>query len=315
MRRALACFLALFLTACDSTTPLAALRWVDTFPLTSSPDGTAWDIDVRGDTVWARDSYGAAEFTLAGGRVKGVKRVDVTPRSPQGTSHLAFNGSVVAVGHGQRVVLFDAATGAQRGSIDSLSTGVGQLVFDGTTLYAAMMEAGVRRFDVANPDAPGGFETLSPRHAQTLWLDGGRLYAAGNQGLTILDVVTPAELSHVRLPLQGALVLHAGRWLYGNTGEAGLAVVDVEEPRAPRVLNPGGSTKYTKGAVALRGGRAVVPTREGLTYEFDLSDPSAPRSLEAVTLVHGAMASNWDVAMAGRFLVLAHQTGFVVFGP
>jgi hypothetical protein len=311
----LAAVFAACLTACAELPPLESLRLIDVYPLTSSPNGSAWDLARHGDVLWVRDSYGAAAFQLGGARPEFLRRVDVEPRSPQGTSFLAFNGSLVVVGHGQRAVVFDATTGEQLSSIPSASTGTGQLVLDGTTLYAAMLEAGVRRFDLSDPRNPGGFETLWPGYAHTLLLEGDRLYASGESTLVILDVKTPKTLGEVRLPFQGALLLHAGRWLYGNTGEGGPAVVDVADPAAPVVLTPGGSTRFTKGALAFRGNRLLVPSRTGPTYEYALDEPGTPRLVKEHLLVPDARASNWDALAVGDQLLLAHETGLVTLGP
>lgn len=311
----LVAILAVAFTACAELPPLDSLRLIDVYPLTSSPNGSAWDLARHGDVLWVRDSYGAAAFQLGGARPEFLRRVGVEPRSPQGTSFLAFNGSLVVLGHGQRAVVFDAATGEQLSAIPSASSGTGQLVLDGTTLYAAMLEAGVRRFDLSDPRTPGGFETLSPKYAHTLLLEGGRLYASGEGTLVILDVAAPKTLAEVRVPFQGALLLHQGRWLYGNTGERGAAVVDVADPTAPVVITPGGSTQYTKGALAFRGGRLLVPSRTGPMAEYALDEPAAPRLLKEHLLVPDTRASNWDALAVGDQLLLAHETGLVTLGP
>ena len=53
-----------------------------------------------------------------------------------------------------------------------------------------------------------------------------------------------------------------------------------------------------------------------ITYEYDVSDPLAPKELESRLIARGYDGqSNFDVARSGDLLLLANTRGFLILAP
>ena len=300
---------------------LKALEELASFKTSSSPTGAAFDVEVLEDLAFVRDSYGFQVYRLHTGLdAEHLASARVEPQSPQGSNNIAVKKGLVALGHGSRVVLFAYEPGSAPRQISAVqvgSTGVGQLVFDGNWLYFANHDTGVRRMDVSEPLAPGFPETVTPAPAKSILLAGGRLYAGGANGLTIVSLDSGLRsLGSVKVPMMSDLVLYEGRWLYGSVGDAGgFAVIDVSDPEAPRVVSPGYGSGLEANGMLLQGSQLLVSANNGLLRDYDLSTPEAPveRGYE-IPVKRYPTAVTFDMELAGDFLLLAHQQGFFVFG-
>ncbi|HEX5750487.1 MAG TPA: hypothetical protein VFZ09_29940 [Archangium sp.] len=316
--------LVVLLSGCGLSGPkpidLTALEELASFKTSSSPTGSAFDVEVLEDLAFVRDSYGFQVYRLHSGLdAENVASARVEPQSPQGSNHLAVKKGLVALGHGSRVVLFAYEEGTPPRQISAVqvgSTGVGQLVFDGNWLYFANHDTGVRRMDVSDPLAPGFPETVTPVHAQSILLAGGKLYAGGANGLTIVSLEGGLRtLGSVKVPMMSDLVLYEGRWLYGSVGDVGdFAVIDVADPAAPRVVSPGYGSGVNANGMLLHGSQLIVAANNGLLRDHDLSKPEEPveRHYE-IPVKRYPTSVTFDMELAGEFLLLAHQQGFFVF--
>lgn len=318
--------LATGIAACGdsaSRIDLEAMEEVASFKTTSSPTGAAFDVEELDGVVWVRDSYGLQMYRLHSGTdAEHLGGVKVEPQSPQAGNHLAVKKGLVAVGHGSRVVLFSYEAGdvpapQQIAAFSSGGTGVGQLTFDGNWLYYAALEGGVRRVDVSTPTQPGGPEVLSSAYAKSIHLEGGRLYAGGSDGLTIVSLEAGVQkLGSAKVPMMSDLVLYDGKWLYGSVGDVGdTAIIDVADPKAPRVVKAGFGAGTNSGDMLLNGDQLIVPVLStGQIKDFDLAHVEAPDLHRLVTPVERYSKSpTHDLALAGDFLLLAHDQGFFVF--
>lgn len=332
MRRALSplrnlnrLLLVVLLAGCGDTSriDMEAIEEVAAFKTTSSPSGSAFDVKELDGLVWVRDSYGLQVYRLhSGPDAELLKTVKVEPSSPQAGNHLAVKKGLVALGHGGRVVLFsyeegEAPNPTQIAAFSPGGSGVGQLAFDGNWLYFATYEGGVKRVDVSTPSAPGAPELLSSANAKSLLLEGGRLYSGGSEGLTILSLEGGiSRLGGVKVPTMSDLALYEGRWLYGSVGDVGeLAIIDVKDPAAPRVVTQGhGAGQESKGML-LNGDQLIVPVvTTGHLKDYDLSNPEEPSIRSIVTPVpRFSMGVTYDMELTEDFLLLAHQDGFFVF--
>ncbi|MBZ4419690.1 hypothetical protein [Myxococcus sp. RHSTA-1-4] len=318
--------LVALLAACgDEATriDLEAMEEVASFKTSSSPTGAAFDVEELDGVVWVRDSYGLQMYRLHSGEdAEHLGALRVEPQSPQAGNHLAVKKGLVAVGHGARVVLFaydsgDAPNPRQIAAFSSGGTGVGQLTFDGNWLYYAGLEAGVRRVDVSTPSEPGAPEIISPAYAKSIHLEGGRLYAGGSDGLTIVSLDTGLQrLGTVKVPMMSDLALYDGRWLYGSVGDVGdTAIIDVKDPAAPRVAKAGFGSGTNSAGMLLNGDQLIVPSGStGQLKDYDLGNPEAPDVHRLVTPIERySRFVTHDLALAGDYLLLAHDQGFFVF--
>ncbi len=299
---------------------LSTIEELESFKTSSSPTGAAFDVEVLDGEAFVRDSYGFQVYRLNDGHdAEFVTSARVEPQSPQGSNNIAVKKGLVALGHGSRVVFFAYEPGETPRQISAVqvgSTGVGQLVFDGNWLYFANHDTGVRRMDVSDPLAPGVPETVTPTHAKSILLEGGRLYAGGAGGLTIVSLDNGlSSLGSVKVPMMSDLALYDGRWLYGSVGDMGdIAVIDVSDPRVPRVVSPGQGSGLEANGILLNGSQLIVPSNNGVLYDYDLSTPDAPvRGNYEVPVKRYATSVTYDIELSGDFLLLAHQQGFFVF--
>ncbi len=138
--------------------------------------------------------------------------------------------------------------------------------------------------------------------AHDLKVEGTLGYAAFLDGLVVLDVTdmkNPVGLSHLYLGGGFALAVRNGL-AFVAAGDKGLAVVDVSDPKAPKLkgsLEPGGEARD----IVLQGARAFLAAGEAGLIVVDISDPASPRIAARL----GAGAEVNHLALRGNDLFLA----------
>ncbi len=158
-----------------------------------------------------------------------------------------------------------------------------QLAVGGGYAYLADYLAGVRIFDVSDPNAPEFVYDIYEMGA-IFWeveVAGDYLYAISDwHGLQIFDVTDPAlpvevgscdELIGYHLDVQGAYV-------YGSAFYDGFCVFDVSDPAAPAVVSTLPLSGYSNGVFAAGDRVYMANSLHGLVV-FDVSDPLAPVEL------------------------------------
>ncbi len=324
-----AVMLAVFLVGCGpSRLELKSLTVEKSFTLDGV--GTAYSIVVSKDVAFVSDRAGFRSYRLN----KGDDAVElatylVEPQSSQSNQPLALKGTLLAVAHGSRIVLVDVSDPAAPKTLSTLaisSEGTGRgLAFDGDYLYWGGIN--LQRARVTDPTQPGMPEVIFGSQVTTLLISNGRIYASGIDTLFILDLPNPA-IEHAAAPTIGTaavgnagdLVLN-GTALYGSAGGLGnVHIVDVKDPAAPVVVHKvEGSQGGFNGAgagLSLQGTQLLAPSLMDITYEYDVSDPLAPKELESRLIARGYDGqSNFDVARSGDLLLLANTRGFLILAP
>ncbi len=321
--------LASLLAACGPPRlELKSLTVEKSFPLDGK--GSAYSIVTSGEVAFVGDQAGFRSFRLN----KGADAVElatyvVEPQSPQIRQPLALKGNVLAVAHASRIVLVDVSDPAQPRTLSTIiigSDGAGRgLAFDGDHLYWGGIN--MQRANVRDPANPGTPEVIFGSSITTLLISAGRIYATGLDTMYVFALPDPA-IEHPAAPTLGTapvgnagdLILN-GTALYGSSGGLGnLDVVDVKDPTAPVVMHKvEGSQGGFNGAGAgllLQGTQLLAPSLIDVTYDYDVSDPLAPKEVASKVVARGFDGvSNFDVARVGDLLLLATDRGFLILAP
>jgi hypothetical protein len=145
----------------------------------------------------------------------------------------------------------------------------------------------------------------------------GLLYgAAPEAGLVVFDVQDPAapiELSRLGLAAgaEGAYALAISGGRAYVVGEAGLAIVDVADPRQPQLLGLVPGVGAGAGDLSLSGTTVLVSNLIGV-FAVDVADPANARVVSRLVLPRSMAV---DVAVAGHIAVVDHQALVSYPGP
>jgi len=164
----------------------------------------------------------------------------------------------------------------------------------GNLLYCAAHQNGIYAIDITNPAAPQKVGALSLAPESRAWnvevLDSFLLVANGRHGLTVVGLAGGMHLS-ARLDLPGTAsdIVLDGRVAVLSLGVAGLATIDVADPRHPVLLD----TVATDGCAWGIGisGHLVVCGSWRVLELFDVSSPQDIRRAgwdNTYTWAHGA---------------------------
>lgn len=182
--------------------------------------------------------------------------------------------------------------------------------------YVAASKAGLVIANIANPSAPYVLGTAAPRsfgQAVSVRISGNQAFvgSCGANGVQVFDVSNPPSCVELSFTAVGGTM----RGLEMASGilclacqEAGLVIVDVQTPSAPRILaqNPQ-ITRAT--AFAVEGqylytvGQSYMRTVPSLLQVFDISDPSAPNNVARMEL-----ACPNEVVMNGGYAFVGDAT-------
>src|SRR5262245_11898929 len=130
--------------------------------------------------------------------------------------------------------------------------------------------------------------SLGPR-AHDIVIDGGLAYVAVDRGLVILSLADPAapvEVGRVETgsPAVTQGVAVSGTLAYLASREAGVHVVDVSSPTAPRIV---GSKRFSTPVwdVAAKGHHVYAVTFGGEMYVLDAEQPANPKQVKVIGLL------------------------------
>lgn len=206
-------------------------------------------------------------------------------------------------------------------------------------VYAVSPEEGLVVCDVSSPGFPrvAAREATPLRDPQAVLAAGSRVFVAdGEGGVLVYDVSAP---SRPRLAARVADVPAYGLWLDGDTlhvaaGGRGLAAIDVADPKAPRIVNPGfdlngedtASVFATRIAVLFQYSRpnafaleaprttpralALVGTRDAAVWLVDVTEPDAPLVLAPHGAARASRVPVLDVAL-GTIYELGSEGGAI----
>lgn len=163
------------------------------------------------------------------------------------------------------------------------------LTIDGSTLYVADSEGGIRIFDITNPLSPVelSWESSIPDPRSIAVQDRTAFVAGGTQGLVTLNVRYPASpfpSGGFRTVGAARRVTIAGSYLYASSDR--LDVVDISDPANPILIgefNRSGFPAVAGEVLYLAAGSAGLAA-------VDIRNPSAPFELDLLALPGGAAA-------------------------
>lgn len=182
----------------------------------------------------------------------------VTARIGGAISAVAARGSLVLVGVGSRVHVFDItdpATPREVGSTPSFADSVWDILVEGSRAYVAAGTDGVHIVDLSDPAAPGVIGRWdSPGSAEGVAVKGSQLYVAdGPFGLAVVDLTNPAAPARIASAFDTYfafdVVVH-NDVAFVAAADAGVLVVDVAAPGAPRELTRFDTPGYARDVVA-----------------------------------------------------------------
>lgn len=243
---------------------------------------TLMDLCLRGDLAYVADQYGA--LTILDVSVPSAPRI-------AGWSWEASTVGRVVTGSGHAYVA-DALFGLHVLDLaDPVHPSVaGRLAMPRPPYALAAMEPylcvgsremGFAVVDVADPADPR-IASILATPVDGLDLQSGRAYVVGSQRLGVVDLADPAHpemIGACALPPNGPCgVSVSGNHAYVANGSAGLQVVDVSVPEAPRVCGSFPCAEWVH-AVEADGAYAFASVGNNGFFIFDLSDPEAPRLL------------------------------------
>ena len=117
--------------------------------------------------------------------------------------------------------------------------GAESLAVAGTTVYVCCKQ-GVVAVDVTDPLAPKIVNTVLANQPTSIAVQFRYAFVTDADGLEVIDVTTPERMQKVAgasVPIADARNVYVARtYAYVSAGAAGVAVVDVEVPTAPRLL-------------------------------------------------------------------------------
>lgn len=235
------------------------------------------------DIVWNLVRKGDALY-LAEGR-SGVRIVDISdPRSPQTLSRLELGGIAK------------------------------NLAFKGNRLVVANANGGICLIDIVDPSRPWLVDQVSSSALiRDVAVEGDYIYAAGGEGVQIYELIDEQTLVKVGLidqpwPMNRFSTVYdlsvRNGLLYSATGEAGLQIIDVQDPENAKII----STVAVPGVayrLYLEGEQAFVADSLNGTYLIDISQPTTPHNLGKI-LMRGLRGV---LAFEDCFLIADKRTG------
>ena len=324
MMRRLPVVFALVLSACGPA-DLQLRNYLVSKQQALDGTGTAYRLLKHHDLAFVSDRQGVKIFRIGDEDFTQLSNIEVNPGVSADFGPLALDGSVLAAGHGVRVGLFDVSDPANPrplSTIETQSTAV-DLAFDGHWLYASGFN--LRRVDVSDPAHPGELYPVVSQTVGRFIIGKGHLWASMPPKLQVFELPNDA-IEHAAAQPVGAVdavsaqaLFFNGDALYGSSGKAGgVFVVDTRTPSAPTLTTPEDTVLFdgNGGGLALFGHQLIAPGTNGLTYVYDVSDPFTPKRSDARLLTRGYDDQpNYDVALYGEQILIAHQKGLLLYAP
>jgi hypothetical protein len=208
---------------------------------------------------------------------------------------------------------------AEIGSVRTLGFAA-SVALAGRWLFVADTVGGLVAIDVGRPAAPALVATAGTSgRAHHLAVAGAVAFVVSDTGyLTVFDVARPAAPETIaRVWLNAVSVAVAGDYAYVGTGE-GLAVLDVRDPAAPKVLyEPSSDRSYVEGPVldVVHVDDIVVAVNIGVNYywedkrylaTYDVGNPTRPERKSFTELPAASRVTYLGrVRLAGRRVQVA----------
>lgn len=221
----------------------------------------------------------------------------VTTRVGGAISAVAARGSVVFVGVGSRVHIFDVTDPAgprEVGFTESFADEVSDIFVDASRVYVAAGTEGVLvvdAADVTNPRLIGRWD--SPGSAEGIAVDGTLLYLAdGPFGLQLVDVSDPALPAPISSSFDTNFAFDVAikkAHAFIAAADAGLLIADVSVPSAPREVAILDTPGYARG-IAIDGATVYLADQWGGVRVVSIAEPARPREIASVALPSWAFA-------------------------
>lgn len=254
---------------------------------------------------------------------------------PEHISDIAVNGNWVYLANDETVYVVDAsnpnamrlATVYQPGGGNSLNGGITHISFEGQHLYAWTTNGRLYVINMANPYAPWlsssaqhGSDIL--RYSQQITVQNGRAYLCKNinidYGVTIVDVGDPSRQRFLGgIGTMAEVAMPEGSKLYvGHGNGEGLAVYDIANPSAPRLLGKSrfGYSSLTVNGIARVGDFLVLATSQGV-LSVNVMDVLNMRLVDSreIQAYYSIFGVTDVVAMGESGCVAAYESGIAVF--
>ena len=255
-----------------------------------------------------------------------VETIDVTdPLSPValGSADLPWEARKVAAGSGlalvaigdagvQIVDIGDPAHPFLAGRYDTVSSAI-DVAVSGTLACVAVEGGGIEVFSVANEFAPSRFSTLpEPADPERLVMEGDMAYVIGSGELILADLSDPAHpfvAGRLTVPQPVDLVLSGSLAFVAESISPGLAIVDIADPTAPRLLGTPGDWNAGVGVLLGVEGTNLYMADFLRLMRADFWDPSQPdvASIRLVQprIVAGAVVGTALLALDGGKLTVS----------
>jgi len=256
--------------------------------------GRAYDAAPAGGHVLAATSGGLAVYDV---REPSAPRLVATMLFPGSGNAVAVEGSRAFLSLGpDGLRIIDVSVPSRPRYIAGLDTdgSVNAARPVGTDLLVvADGVMGLKLIDIADIDRPRVIDALDTGgYARHLAVAGGLVAVAQEAGGLLVARAADRRLVRVAiLPLEGSargIALAEDGRCYVASGPAGVSVVDLADPAAPRLLRTVPPLAYARG-VAVAGGRLYVAESDAGLRIFDVSDRSAaPAALGALKTLRSA---------------------------
>ena len=191
-----------------------------------------------------------------------------------------------------------------------LSTCV-DLAMSGSHAVSALGSQGVMVTDFSNPNDPLTYGWASGFDGQNVAVAGDYAYAAGGDGLVVIDITDPTMPTPVVTGIGASDVAADEHILYLAGG--GISAYDIKDPANPVLLDSFTHQNLHAYALAVQGNRVVALSNDaGQTqlWMFDVSDPTSI-ALDVFTI--GSFSWMDDIILAENAVYLAGQSGLIVF--
>ena len=183
---------------------------------------------------------------------------------------------------------------------------------EGRYAYVADGPAGLRLIDISNATDPQDIAAWNtPGYAYDTQIKEGLAFVAdGTSGLRIVDISKPAALAEIGfyLPEKGDVraVDVAGKYAYLASGQLGLIVLNISDPKNPKWVGQFDTPRTTR-SVQVVGSHAYIGDTQWVRV-IDISNPSSPHEIAAyktpghtheVSIANGiAYVANYDAGLA-----------------
>ncbi len=185
------------------------------------------------------------------------------------------------------------------------------LMLDGSTVYLATWDNGIRFLDVSNPVSPNelGFYNTSGR-AVGLAVAGGYVYVADSwDGFKVVDANDPANpaLAHAyHSPGEAWDVAVSGDAAFLGDRNNGFYALDVATPATPTITGFYAQGWGSIGEIDMAAtGPHLFVADHANVYVYDVSDPASPAEVS----LYGALTEPMALSLAGDYAYVADGAG------